>query len=174
MRMWPMLKSAQRASRAVCSATLLATLPACYEYRAVETTSAPVGERVALQISDRGRIGLAERFGPGVTEIRGTLVSQAPSELVVSVSRVSQLDGSRAMWSGESTRLDRSYVGLLKQRQLSPTRTIIMSVAAAGIAYLAVSGDLTGQFSRDSDDPLVPEPPLRTRRPVRIPFGFRF
>ena len=151
---------------------LSAASTGCYEYRPVET--APVGERVSLQISDRGRVGLAERFGPGLAEIRGQLVMQESNEYVVNVLRVSQLSGASSAWSGESTRVDRSFVGIVRQRQLSPTRTALASALAAGVAYFIISGDLVGKYRQDPDDGPPGEPPISNRIPLRIPLGFRF
>jgi hypothetical protein len=169
MRTWSRIRLANNTALV---AVLLAASTGCYEYRAVET--APVGERVALQISDRGRVGLAERFGPGLAEIRGQLVSQESNEYVLNVLRVSQISGNSSPWSGEVTRVDRSFVGLVRQRQLSPAKTTLVAAAAATVAYLIASGKIVGNYSQEPDTPGTGDPPLSNRIPLRIPLGFRF
>lgn len=169
MRRWSRIR---RADSTALAAVLLAASTGCYAYRPVET--APVGERVALQISDRGRVGLAERFGPGLAEIRGQLVSQESNEYVVNVLRVSQISGISSPWSGELARVDRSFVGTVRQRQLSPVRTSLMAVGAATVAYFIANGKIVGNYRQDPDEPGTGEPPLSNRIPLRIPLGFRF
>ena len=70
-------------------------------------SAAPVGQTIELQISDQGRVGLADRFGPGLASIEGRLVSQQSNEFIVNIFRVKQISGESTQWSGESARLDR-------------------------------------------------------------------
>jgi hypothetical protein len=156
---------------------VLVAASACYEYRPLETAGPVVGEPVALQITDRGRVQLSDRFGPGLSEIRGRLVSNADNQYVVNVDRVWEINGASTAWSGEETRLDQSLVGMVKGRQLSTTRTVLLSGIGAGLAYFMVSRSLTGLFRQDPDTTAPPEPPLRNRRPairVQIPLNIRF
>jgi hypothetical protein len=143
-------------------------LSACYEYRPL-TPPAPVGEMVALQITDQGRVSLSERFGPGLAEIQGRVVSNQGNEYVLNVFRVSQLGGQSAAWAGEETRLDRSFIGSIRGKTFSPVRTGLLAGAAAVATYFIISRDLTGFFSGDPEEPVV-DPPLS----VRIPLGWRF
>jgi hypothetical protein len=156
---------------------LLVAACACYEYRPLETAGPVVGEPVALQITDRGRVQLSERFGPGLSEIRGRLVSNADNQYVVNVDRVWEINGASTAWSGEETRLDQSLVGMVRGRQLSTTRTVLLSGLGAGLAYFMVTRSLEGHFRQDRDTTPPIDPPLSNRRPgirVRIPLGIRF
>lgn len=160
-------------------AVLFAVASACYEYRPVETMTAPAaGDPIALQITDLGRVRLSERFGPGLAEIRGRLVSRADDLYVLNVDRVAQLDGASAAWSGEETRLEQSLVGTVKARKLSPTRTALLSGLGAGIAYFIYSQQLVGHYRQDPDTTKPGDPPLSNRSPkrirVQIPLGIRF
>jgi hypothetical protein len=65
---------------------------------------------VELQVSDRGRVGLGDRFGPGVQLITGRLVSEQGNDLVVSVTSVKNIDGETTQWSRDTTRVDKSFI----------------------------------------------------------------
>ena len=66
---------------------------ACYEYVPIASAAPPVGQLVELQVTDRGRVGLGDRFGPGVQFIMGRLVSEQGNDLVISVGSVKNIDG---------------------------------------------------------------------------------
>jgi hypothetical protein len=148
---------------------LLPVLAACYEYTPLETRTPPVGETVALGITDQGRVSLSERFGSGLSEIQGRVLSNSGNEYVVNVFRVSQINGESAAWSGETTRIDRSFVGTIKGRKLSPMRTTLLSLAGGTVLYFLVSRQLFGSVSGGPTTE-TPEPPLSTR----IPAGHRY
>jgi hypothetical protein len=154
---------------AAAAVALSVTLTACYEYRPVETMAPPVGEQVALQITDQGRVNLAGRFGSGVAEIQGRVVSNQGNEFVVNVFRVSQIGGASAAWSGEVTSIDRSFVGSVKGRQISPVRTTLLGAIGATVLYFVINRDLIGSFSGGREEE-PPPPPLSSRRPARPGF----
>jgi hypothetical protein len=143
----------------------------CYEYKPVVTETIPVGENVALQITDRGRVDLADRFGPGVSEIQGRIVSAQDNDVTMNVFRVSQLDGESVAWAGEVTHLNRVLVGVVKTRQFSLLRSGLFAATAGVAAYFLASHALNGGFSGPTGDPpSTGSPPVS----VRIPFAFRF
>jgi hypothetical protein len=159
-----------RVSALVAMAAVLPTLHACYEYKPLETQTPPVGDMIALQITDQGRIDLAERFGPGLAEIQGRVVANQGNEYVVNVFRVSQLNGETAAWSGEVTHINRTVVGMVKGRQLSPVRTTLLAVGGAvAVGYLATRA-LSGGFSGGGDSPSTTPLPASIRIPVRLHF----
>lgn len=148
------------------SVALLPTFQACYNYVPLATDTPPAGQLVELQITDQGRVGLSDRFGPGLERITGRLASQRENEYTVNVYRVSHLSGENTQWSGESVQLNRSFVGLVKGRQLSATRTTILVVATAAVLYLTAGRALIGSFSGPPDEPDPGDPPVSTRIPA--------
>lgn len=147
----------------VLAGTLAGVLPvlgACYVYAPLETSVPPVGETVALEITDRGRVGLAERLGPGVTRIEGRVVGNEGDDYIVNVARIEQLNGQSSQWSGEAMRLNRDFVGRVQSRKLSRTRTLLAAgVATAAVVALIASRGLFGSFTGDKSEPPPPPPP---------------
>ena len=99
----------------------------CYSYVPLETESPPLGETVALQITDRGRVGLADRFGAGLVRVEGRVTKVDTADVVLNVFRVSQVGGAGSRWSGESVRLDRGFVGSVQKRELSRPRSWLLA-----------------------------------------------
>ena len=150
------------------SVALLPTLHACYDYVPLATQTPPMGQQVELQITDQGRVGLSDRFGPGLDRITGRVESQQQNELIVNVYRVTHVGGQSTQWSGESVRLDRGFVGTVRGRKLSALRTTAISVAVGTVLYLTAGRALTGggKDPRDPPDPI--DPPASTRIPIGI------
>ena len=151
------------------SLALLPGLQACYGYVPLVTQRPPKGELVELQITDRGRVGLSDRFGPGLDVIAGRVESQQANDLVIDVYRVRHITGESTQWSGESVRLDRGFVGLVKTRRISPLRTTAIAVAAGTVLALTAGRALTG----GGKDPKDPPDPIEQPTSTRIPIGIR-
>ena len=149
---------------------VLATLTGCYTYVPLETAAPPVGESVALEITDQGRVSLGERFGPGVMRIEGRLTGTEGDQLLINVSRVANIRGEAAQWSGESVRLDRDFVGRLQERRLSKGRTWLAAglTTAAIVALIATRGIYGFGSSPEPTEP--PPPPTSMVRGFRIAF----
>jgi hypothetical protein len=158
--------------------TFALLLTACYSYAPVDSQApAPAGGYVALSITDRGRVGLNERFGEGVREISGRVVQQDASDLVLSVDQVRNLEGETTRWSGEETRVNREYVGFITERRFSAARTSLIAVGVGAAIYaMAVNGLIGGgQDVQNDDDPNAGKAsnraPLRPRlsHDIRVP-----
>jgi hypothetical protein len=149
-------------------AAMLPTLHACYEYVPLVATNPPVGQLIDLQISDAGRVGLGDRFGAGVEEIIGRIVSQQGNELTVNVFSVKQLNGETTQWTGETVRIDRANVGMIKERQLSAGRTAVVAIGgAAALVLLLTNRNLLGSFSGSSEEPTSSGPtPAKVLSPL--------
>lgn len=143
---------------------------ACYSYVPVDSqASAPVGQVVELQITDRGRVGLNERFGAGVREIAGRVVGDRGSDVVLTIDRVTTISGSANVWSGDTARVGREFIGGMTLRRFAVGRTSALVAVAAAAVYLMSSKALTGGGSAD-DGGVDPPPSTNTRIP---PFRFR-
>ena len=118
----------------------------CYTYVPVDTSAPPpVGKRLALDITDRGRVGLSERLGEGVVRLEGTVVADDTTQYVLNVWRVEQLNGNAGKWTGERVRINRDYVSRTFERQLSRGKTFFASgLAVAGLVWFVTSQGLVG------------------------------
>jgi hypothetical protein len=111
---------------------------------------------VALGISDRGRVALAGRIGPGARRLHGRLVQAADSTYVVGLSAVEYLGvTARAKWSGEVISVARDHVTDITERRLSRGRSWLAAgmlvVLAAAVSTLAITG-----FGSEGGDNRVP------------------
>lgn len=130
----------------------------CYTYVPVETTTPPVGERLAFELTDEGRAALAERLGPGVVRVEGNVIAADSDRYVMRVWGVSQLREGTVRWSGETVSIGRGYVRGVEQRKLATTRTWLVAGTATGLLVYAMSQDLVGG-GRTEDDPDPTDPP---------------
>ena len=138
-------------------------LVACHKYVPVETSTPPVGEVIAFQISDQGRVALYDRLGPGVAVIEGRIVGTEDNNYLISVNRIEQLNGTSSRWSGEVMRLDRALVAQARRRELSKTRTLVFAGGiTAAVGVLIASRGLATIFGQDDPDP-PPEIPPESR-----------
>ena len=155
-----------RAGASMALAALVSSVTACYQYAPIASATPSVGQLVELQVTDRGRVGLGDRFGPGVQFIMGRLVSEQGNDFVVSVGSVKNIDGETHMWSGDTTRVDKGFIATVKGKKLSTTRTALMALAGGVAVYLIVSTKLLGAFSGSDDEGDTGPPIQSTRIPV--------
>lgn len=151
-------------------ALVVGALGGCYRYVPVGG-GVGVGERVVLEVTDVGRVGLAERLGPGVLEVEGVLREYVDTSYVVSVWALRSVSGERVRWSGEVVRIGRGYVGGLRRREVDRVRTwLAAGGVVGGVALLAATQGLLG-FAFESTPPDTTEPPASAWvYPVRVPW----
>ena len=101
----------------------LLPLPGCYVTTPLERPAPSTGEVVVLQISDQGRVALADRLGAGVSRVQGRVQTASDDRLSLRVASVGYISGETNRWSGESVSIDRAYVGTTQLRRLSRSRT---------------------------------------------------
>lgn len=139
---------------------LMVAAQGCYQYVPIQSNVPPTGERVALQITDQGRVGLADRLGPGVTRMEGLVTRSDSTEYVMNLFRIAQIGSGTSRWSGEAVRVNRNYVGSVELRRLSRGRTaLVAGVVGAGVVAFIASRAIRGVFNRDEGDSEVPPPP---------------
>lgn len=140
-----------RQLRSLMCGTALLALPACYDYVPVQTAPT-VGEQIALDVTDKGRVELADRFGPGLLRVEGRLVADSAEQFVMNVYGVTQIDGSSSVWSGERLRIPHEYVAQVQGRELSKAKTVVAAVAAtAAVVGFIASRTLTQSGAVGSD-----------------------
>ncbi|MGH7714054.1 MAG: hypothetical protein ACREOG_22430 [Gemmatimonadaceae bacterium] len=142
-----------------------AALTGCYTYIPITPgDTPPAGEPVALEITDAGRVGLSERFGPGLMRVEGRLTTSAVQDYALNVHRVSFLGAPATRWSGELVRIDRGFVGRIQQRKLSRGRTALtVGVVTLAVTALFISADLVGFFDGSGSSPPGPPDPASNR-----------
>lgn len=121
---------------------------ACYRYVPMGGVTPAVGERYTFDITDAGRVGLADRLGPGVLKVEGTLVKQTDDAYVVSVAGIDLLNGGSSHWTGEQVPLNPGYIGSLEKREFSPGRTwVAIGATALAITAFILTRGLSGTGS---------------------------
>jgi hypothetical protein len=151
----------QRARRVVAVAPfVVSTLSGCYSYARVDGSSQPpVGATVAAEITDQGRVALADSLGPSPRRVEGRLVSASDSTITLAVTAVRSLQGDRTPWTGERVTLPRSSFSGVTQRRLSVARTAIAgAVAVGGLVALAIALGITGDGDGEPGDRTNPPP----------------
>jgi hypothetical protein len=136
----------------------------CYTYVPLDTSTGPqVGEHIAVEVTDRGRVELGERLGSGVVRVEGTLTRTDSQDLEMNVWRVMSIGGATSRWSGENVRFRRDLAANVQMRYLNRTRTYLVAGAAvAGLVLFTKSFDLFGSFVGGSD-PIDGPPPASSR-----------
>ena len=146
---------------------VIGVLPAalgCYQYAPLDTSAGvQAGERVAVEITDRGRAELSDRLGSGVLRLEGTLTQTDSTDLVMNVWRVAQISGPASRWSGESVRLKREYASSVQTRTLNRGKTYLMvGAVGVGIVLFTTQFDLLG-FASEQSGGEEPPPPISSR-----------
>ncbi|MEO8334485.1 MAG: hypothetical protein ABI664_05910 [bacterium] len=153
----------KRVSRLSCLVAASMLLAGCYTLQPAMGVSPEIGNEMAFDITDVGRVALGPSMGPEIAQVEGRLVSRENAEYLVAVSTVRYLRGGEQPWKGEQVRLKSEYVGSTYQRQFSKGRTIALSVAGLGGAAFLLTRSLIGSARDESPTP----PPDGTA--IRVP-----
>lgn len=133
-----MLSRSTRATVALI--VIIPQLAGCYTYVPVSTS--PIGSTVSVEVTDRGRVALAESVGPGVRRFNGQVMASSDTAMQVSVSTVQFLDvGAPVKWAGEPVAISRDYVVVLREKRLSRSRSFLAAglFTAAGVAMSMIA-----------------------------------
>jgi hypothetical protein len=145
---------------------LMLVVQGCYTYVPIPTNVPPTGERVALHITDRGRVELADRVGPGVVRMEGMIARSDSTEFVVNLHRIAQIGSGTSRWSGEAVHVNKHYVGGVELRRLARGRTALVAGAVTvGVVAFIASRGIFGAFDR-TEEPTPPPEPGSTIIPV--------
>lgn len=140
----------RRGIAAVCA---LGLAQGCYT--TVPSTTAPrPGSPLAITLTDRGRVELADRLGPGVVQIDGLLVDDTGSEYVIGVDAVKSVQGGTAHWTGERVSVNHDYVANVMEKRFSRGRTILLTtVTVVALTTLILTRNLLGFGSEGAGRP---------------------
>jgi hypothetical protein len=135
------------------SAPLLGLVAACYTYTPLPTLQPAPDTRVALVLTDVGRVGAGADMGPGVARIEGALVGSSDSAYTLRITGVTDIRGHESRWSGESFSLRRTWVGNAYERRFSKSRTyLLVGAVTAGVVAFVATRHLLG-FGSGTDTP---------------------
>lgn len=127
----------------------------CYTLQPAMGVTPEIGQELAFDINDVGRVALGGSMGPEIERVEGRLVSRENSEYLVAVTGVQFLHAGYQPWRGEQVRIKSDYVGSTYARQFSKGRTVSLgAVGIAGFAYI-VTRKLVG--SNHTDPPTPPD-----------------
>src|SRR2546428_2335767 len=93
-------------------------LAGCYFYEPLRTTQPQVGTRVAAELTGYGSDTLARYVGPSVTSVRGYVVSAENTNVVLSVTSVTDRYGQEQSWRGGRADDPRPAVHDLQPREI--------------------------------------------------------
>jgi hypothetical protein len=128
----------------------------CYTLQPTMGVTPEIGNEVAFDITDVGRVGLGPSMGPEIAQVEGRLVSRENAEYLVAVTAVRFLRGGEQPWRGEQVRLKSEYVGSTYQKQFSKGRTIALSAVGVGGFVFLLTRNLVGS-ARDEQPAPPPE-----------------
>lgn len=128
---------------------------ACYVQRPLSTPVPQAESRLVVQITDTGRVALAQKIGPGASAIEGVVVSADESAWDMHVLRVDYRVGPSQPWNGERVTFPRYALTNASERTFSKKKSWIMALAITGTALLAaqVFGALGIGGSGNGDPP---------------------
>ncbi len=112
-------------------------LAGCYFYEPLRTTEPQVGTRIAAELTGYGSDTLARYVGPSVTSVRGHVVSAENTNVVLSVTSVTDRYGQEQSWRGERVRVPRLAIQDFQQRRFSLGRSLLLGAAFLGVTVAA-------------------------------------
>jgi hypothetical protein len=136
------------------------SLAGCYTLQPARGVTPDVGERVAFDVNDAGRVALGGSLGPEIAQIEGRVVERSSGEYVLSVSNVKLLRGGEQAWSGEQVRIKSDYVASTYERRFSRGRTVAVSLVGVGLAAILVTRSIKGG---GGDDERIPGDSAQTQ-----------
>src|SRR5690606_20911484 len=126
-------------------------LTGCYHYVPVREPVPPVGSEVTFRLTDQGRVSLAEAVGPGALDMRGHVLANSDTSMVLAVRTVSYMDlAIAARMNGLRVEVPRAFAFDIRERRLSKPRSIV----AAALAFAVIAGvSMLGLDTLGGSDP---------------------
>ena len=134
--------------RLVAGGVLCAALTGCYAYIPLVQPEPVVGSQIATELTNAGTDTLARAVGPGISSLRGRVLANSDSGLVLSIRAVTARNGEETFWKGEVLQIPKISVSRIEQRQFSLGRSLVLAGGAIGAAVFAWKAFAGGQSSR--------------------------
>src|SRR5262249_39541626 len=134
--------------------TLGVSLAGCFTLQPARGVTPDVGDAVAFDVNDAGRVALGGSLGPEIAQIEGRVIERKTDEYVLAVSNIKLLRGGEQVWSGEQVRIKSDYVTSTYERRFSRGRTAAIGLAGVGLAAYLVTRSIKG--GGVADEPRVP------------------
>src|SRR5207253_9544832 len=122
----------------LCAMGRISAVVACglvgrwYFSEPLRTAGPAVGTRVAAELTGYGSDTLARYVGPRVMSVRGYVGSAEDTNVVLSVTSVTDRYGQEQSWRGERVRVPRLAIQDFQQRRFSLGRTLLLGAALLG------------------------------------------
>ena len=126
-----------------------------------------VAERVQFVLNYQGRVSLANKLGPAVDKVEGTVVQVSEDAYDISVIGITQVGGSSALWNGERVSVAKDLVSTYAIRRLNRARTTLLvgGVTVAALAFILGRSLLLGGGGVEPTPTPEPGPPSAVRVP---------
>ena len=126
-----------------------------------------VAERVQFVLNDQGRVSLANKLGPAVDKVEGTVLQVNENAYEISVIGITQVGGSSALWNGEQVSVAKDLVSSYAIRRLNRARTTLLvgGVTVGVLAFILGRTLLLGGGGTEATPPPEPGPPSAIRLP---------
>lgn len=149
---------------------IVLTNTACYTYGASPSVAPQAGERVAVDITDHGRLTLGDQLGKGVARVEGLVNENQGDSMLLSVTKVGYLNAPPSNWSGERIRITPDAIARVQERHFSKGRTLLTAgiVIGASAAFI-LTRSLVGGGKEDTGPPPRTPPGDSHRIPVFAP-----
>jgi hypothetical protein len=165
--MWQLeVRTSQLRKTTVALLIAAAANTACYTYVPVSLGTIQSKEDVRVRVTDAAATRLAKELGAFAVEIDGQIAREGPDSVSVGVSIDKSYRGVTVGTTTQTLFLGRSEVVEIRKRQLSRSRTVLMSAGTvAGFGLLAVGIAQLVDPNGPPDNSTTPPPPPALRRP---------
>ena len=124
--------------RAVAAAIPVAVLlAACYSEQPITMPVPTPDMRIVAQVTDSGRVAMANAIGDGAMEVEGIVTGADASSWDLQMMRVSYRGGRSVMWNKESIRFPRLALTNATERRFSSKRSWLIAGLITSTALLA-------------------------------------
>jgi hypothetical protein len=164
------VRFAASTARAVGAAAVLLGQAACYTLQPMSAAQAPIlGDPVAFDVTDAGRVALGGSMGPAVLQIEGRVTKVTDAGYELAVTQVHLIGGGEQTWSGEKVQVNKEYVARSYAKEFSRGRTILLSAIGVGVFVAIITQSLTAHGLGAGDTKTPPDTSHSVRRPAHVP-----